>query len=317
MSGYDQIKRNQESHQLSPLLATASQPLKPATVAGDSLMHCVVRLVTPVEAKELLRNNPSNRTLSRGHVNFFIAQLERGEMQVTHQGIAISESGKLLDGQHRLTAISKTGIAAKMLVTTGLPDSSFAVMDSGLQRKVSDAMHIGGAVNSTALAAALRLYICYKHRPDQVWHGGALKTLGTALSCQAEYEMDTDKWSWAARVASTLNTAKIVVPGPLTCMMYMALSRKGYSASYLETFVRRIKDGADLAPGSAILAYRNRALAYAGRPSGQERLADYIKLLNAHATGQQMKLFRPQFFPPMPQLLHAEESIHDAAAEIL
>jgi len=68
----------------------------------------------------------------------------RGEYITTHQGIAFSEAGELLDGQHRLTAISELpeGSAFPMNVTRGIQKNAYTVIDIGSKRTAADALRL-------------------------------------------------------------------------------------------------------------------------------------------------------------------------------
>lgn len=91
-------------------------------------------LVTPELATKYLGFNDANRKVRHGWVSYLENVIKTGEWRATHQGIAFSESGSLLDGQHRLMAIVKADIPVMMLVTYGLPDQSFSAIDSGIKR---------------------------------------------------------------------------------------------------------------------------------------------------------------------------------------
>ena len=97
--------------------------------------------VTPQMAADWLRANSGNRAIRRGAVDGLKLAFQRGEYKRTHQGIAFSISGRLLDGQHRLTAISelRDGVFP-MVVTTELPDDAFLVMDIGAKRTAADSL---------------------------------------------------------------------------------------------------------------------------------------------------------------------------------
>lgn len=96
--------------------------------------------VTPKMAREWLMANTDNRPLRQGVVSGFKNAYERGEWKVTHQGIAFGLSGKLLDGQHRLTFISEPPerSAVPVNVTTGQDDDTFDAIDQGFKRTISD-----------------------------------------------------------------------------------------------------------------------------------------------------------------------------------
>lgn len=97
--------------------------------------------VTPQMAADWLSRNTDNRALRRTVVDGLKAAFARGEYVKTHQGIAFSASGVLLDGQHRLTAISelRDGVFP-MLVTSDLPDEAFQAIDIGVKRTAADSL---------------------------------------------------------------------------------------------------------------------------------------------------------------------------------
>lgn len=103
-------------------------------------MKTELMLVTPKMAREWLNQNTNNRPLRTGVVNGFKNAYERGEWKVTHQGIAFGTSGKLLDGQHRLTFIGELPekSAVPLNVTTDQDDDTFDAIDQGFKRTISD-----------------------------------------------------------------------------------------------------------------------------------------------------------------------------------
>lgn len=98
--------------------------------------------VTPRMASEWLRRNTDNRPLRRTVVENHKEAWLRGEYVITHQGVAFSESGTLLDGQHRLTALSEMPdtFSITIMVTRGLQEKAFEVIDDGLRRSAADAL---------------------------------------------------------------------------------------------------------------------------------------------------------------------------------
>lgn len=292
-------------------MASASTPTRPASVAGHSLMQTDIRIVTPEEAASILTKNTRNRPVNATRVALFETYLRNGEMQLTHQGVAISSSNVLLDGQHRLIAIVNTGIPAKLMITTGLPDSVFSVLDTGAKRTAGDILGINGAVQCSTMAAGIRLYILYQRIPELMWNGQNASQIARTTSISKVYNDDKDGWTHAATIARANRLTKIITPGPMSCLIYLAMDFE-YSLQYLEEFLFKLKSGYDLCMYNPILAYRNKMI-NSGELRQQEKLADYIKLFNAYTTGQQLKIFKSQQYPPMPSLVHASESIHKGA----
>ena len=94
--------------------------------------------VTPELAKLFLSKNSVNREVRNNNVKFFCNEIRTGSFKTTHQGIALSKEGMLLDGQHRLLAIIETNMPVEMLVTENLDSSTFHAMDCGAGRSISD-----------------------------------------------------------------------------------------------------------------------------------------------------------------------------------
>ena len=117
--------------------------------------------VTPALAREWLKRNTKNRPLRPSHVETLRQAFARGEYVTTHQGIAFDLEDELVDGQHRLQAISlmPDGFSVTMLVTGGLDrDKAFPVIDATqAKRSTSDVLRVDRSVGETANFLA-RLY---------------------------------------------------------------------------------------------------------------------------------------------------------------
>lgn len=99
--------------------------------------------VTPQMASDWLAYNVSNRPLRRSMVDGLKSAFLRGEYIQTHQGVAFATNGELLDGQHRLTAISELRDGSfPMMVAREVNADAFRVMDIGVKRTAADALRI-------------------------------------------------------------------------------------------------------------------------------------------------------------------------------
>lgn len=94
--------------------------------------------VTPALAESFLLANTDNRKKRGWWVGGLANMIKRGEWIPTHQGIAFSKSGKLIDGQHRLEAVVEANIPVEMLVVTDVRDDAYKVLDNGVKRTMSD-----------------------------------------------------------------------------------------------------------------------------------------------------------------------------------
>lgn len=133
--------------------------------------------ITPDIAKQMLSYNNGNRPFSDALCRSLGAKMKAGDWVVTHQGIAFSESGRLIDGQHRLKAIFDSKKTIEMSVTYGLPDSAFDHIDiGGKQRTASDLLGIRrpGLKHRTLICSVANVMLRGVHgwgtryRPDEI-----------------------------------------------------------------------------------------------------------------------------------------------------
>jgi hypothetical protein len=103
--------------------------------------------ITPELAKKYLARNVANRNLRETTIKSYEVDMRSGNWVPTHQGIAFDDRGNLIDGQHRLTAIVRSGVTIQMLVTSGLPVESghtktMDVVDRGVVRSIADQLKL-------------------------------------------------------------------------------------------------------------------------------------------------------------------------------
>ena len=112
-------------------------------------MYSKIITMTPEMAERFLQTNPRNRHIKREKVKKLIDDIKHGEWKLTHQGIAIDEDGKLIDGHHRLTAIVETGIPCEMMVTFNAVESE--KIDIGATRNDKDALYMAGIIDKGSI----------------------------------------------------------------------------------------------------------------------------------------------------------------------
>lgn len=128
-------------------------------------MHSEILTITPNEASKYLANNPANRKISEKEVEALASDMREGRWHITHQGIAIGKTGRLLDGQHRLAAVIKAGIPVQMMVTFDVDESAMDAIDQGRRRSVGDIFLFAGEepwMRSKTVIAAARFLLCYR-----------------------------------------------------------------------------------------------------------------------------------------------------------
>ena len=87
--------------------------------------------------------NAGNRPCRRPHVEHLARQMMLGRWVESPQSIVLTKAGRILDGQHRLTAVIHSGVSIKTYLTVvddKIADDVFMVLDQGLPRNVSDVL---------------------------------------------------------------------------------------------------------------------------------------------------------------------------------
>jgi hypothetical protein len=117
-------------------------------LAGWRVLIGIVR-ISPELARQWLKTNFRNRKVSDATVEAYARDAKTGNWIPTHQGVAFNDSDQLIDGQHRLLAIIKSGIPLDLLVSFGWPTkvpgkqmTTMDAVDRGRTRSVGDQLTI-------------------------------------------------------------------------------------------------------------------------------------------------------------------------------
>lgn len=119
------------------------------------MIRSQIRTVTPEDARELLKHNTDNRALRQSWVDQLAGMIKDGKWASTHQGIAIADSRRILDGQHRLHAIVQAGVPVEIMVTTGLSEDVYRWIDAGKSRTAADRIHLLNDPHYNRIACSL------------------------------------------------------------------------------------------------------------------------------------------------------------------
>lgn len=209
-----------------------------------------IREISPAEAQEMLDANTHNRKLRASRVDSLAFAMINGEWTFNGDAIRIGESGRLLDGQHRLAALIQSETTQQFLVISGLPDATQETMDTGAKRTVADMMKLRGETDVNRLAAATRLVLLYE-------------TLGTmrnpkiqATPQQVLACLDRHPGIRAANAAvrPVQKNMRFATGPSASCYYLMSL----VDPAETEVFFTRLGQGTELAPRSPIHALRRR-----------------------------------------------------------
>jgi len=117
-----------------------------------------VELITPQRATEMLNKSGGNRKIREDHVIWLAQMMDNGSFKVTHQGVAFSKNGLLIDGHHRLRAVILADKNVSMMVTYGL-DDVYDSIDQGANRSRGDILNLDCRVSIPLTLATEMLFM--------------------------------------------------------------------------------------------------------------------------------------------------------------
>ena len=116
-----------------------------------------VEMISPDAAKQYLgRNFETNRKVSPKNVERHVCSMQKGEWLISTDCIGFDTSGRLINGQHRLTAVIHSETSQPFLVVRNLPIRSAQVLDLGKKRMMDERLSIGGKSISRILCSVVR-----------------------------------------------------------------------------------------------------------------------------------------------------------------
>lgn len=112
-------------------------------------MKITQETITPEMAQEYLKFNTENyRSINKFRVMSYASDMKNGKWQLNGEAIKFDETGKLIDGQHRLQAIVSAGVPAEMLVIREVPEGT-NLYDIGSNRSMGQIAKARGVVSSS------------------------------------------------------------------------------------------------------------------------------------------------------------------------
>jgi hypothetical protein len=250
-------------------------------------------VVGPELAEFFLLDNTHNRRNDHHRVNHLAGIIERDEWQITNDAIvrqapSIHDRGLLDNGQHRLSAIIKTGIPVPLWVMHGSSQLAQDAMDRNRPRRLGDQLGSHGYADGSNLASTLT-------KVHAVRVGGwkalmSAKGLAPTVPQALELLKNEPGLIEANRRGRTNDLKRLMFTPSLAGALFHLFS--DIDAEDTVFFFDRLGDGQSLAEGDAIYALRcwfevNRdatkraTVGYAG--------AVTVKAWNAYREGREVK----------------------------
>ena len=245
-----------------------------------------VVFISPDMAARWLERNTRNRKLRPSTVARYARDMASGNWELTGEAVKFATDGTLLDGQHRLAAVIKSGATVPIYVVRGLAVESQRVMDTGDKRTAAGALQIAKHPNSSLLAAASRLALgVAADLSDPGHHEATHSEIQEFVDANPDIEYACD---FARQVARRTDCPPAVV-----AYTYWALAR--IDTFEAANFWIAAADKVGLTPGDPVIALTNR---FAEARRNRERMPKrvYLSLIyrawNTRRDGKTMRFIR-------------------------
>ncbi len=245
--------------------------------------------VTPRIAQTWLEDyNIDNRKVKRNVVDKYAYALSAGQWVVNGDAIRFDVNDRLIDGQHRLLAVVKSGVPLQQqLVIRNLPVRAFDTIDDGAMRTASDVIQRLGVKNSSAAAAIAKNLILFDrgYGPHHQVQGRLVSKTDIAEFCEGNSEGLQE----AIRLAKVAKGGCPIRPAAWGTVLFHVA--KLYGPEIAEEFVDGAVNGGGHPndPRNTIRRWVIRTRADAsGQISGVIQLGHLTKAFNHWVNGKQL-----------------------------
>lgn len=163
--------------------------------------------VTPELAKNYLKFNDKNRKISEKNLLFLIKEMLSGRFTENGESIVFDNYGILKNGQHRLTAIVKSGMSYNIPIVRGVKSNVMPTFDTGKNRSASDILYLNGfkqATNIASLINSINTFVI-KNNKSSISRGS--NTRGYKITNQEVLEYCQNNYDWLLEIVK--NSQKI------------------------------------------------------------------------------------------------------------
>lgn len=262
-------------------------------------------LITPAIAEALLAKNGVNRPLDENVVFNMARQMTEGKWLDNGETIIIASEGSLLDGQHRLTAVTLAQISLVFTVARGVDPGVFPTIDSGRSRTFKDVLGMGGKRErgKAHVMASAALWL-WKYQHDAVRRSRMRPSnaeLEQLILDHPGLERSVDF------VLTQIPKIKMLIALGLVAFSHYIFSQTNPVAA--TEFFLRLQDGVGLDQDSPIYALRERLISrhkWGVKEIGKNaKYALVIKAWNAYISGRTVSLLRFGKKEALPVVLEA------------
>lgn len=232
-----------ETEETAEALREAVQKLS----AEEGVFPLAIETVTPRMAADYLTHNTRNRKIVAAHVDAIARDIRAGNWMMNAQPICFARDGRLLNGQHRLSAVIAAGEAIEVPVMRGLPEEAYATYDIHAKRGPQLGAAFDNFGDKPLVAAAAVLLWKRELKPSGVRN--AKPTPAEVMKIIEQHPRLLEMRTFGR---------KMIEFGRGSVLAYAAYCIERDDPELGRVFLERFETGADLPRGHLILELRKR-----------------------------------------------------------
>jgi len=238
---------------------------------------------TPEIARTILDGHINIRVVNIPHVGYLAGEMAAGRWRANGETIKFAQNGDLVDGQHRLLAICRSGCTVEMLTVHGVTGEG---VDEGRKRAFSD-MIFGSEKSGNHEVAVIRVLYAMSNGSDP-WTSIRARQLSNEELARFYGTLNS---TWLDDSCRLGRAVRPVLASTITASVnYLVLAASGGAVSS-ESFFLAVREGVMLEDGSPEHSLRNWAeSSMPVKGASQMRLARarfvaYVRAWNARCRG--------------------------------
>lgn len=257
--------------------------------------------VTPEMAMRLLDANKLNRPLASGHAERIAQQITNGKWRFNGDTIKISDTGDVLDGQHRLWAIIESKTAVETIIVDGIKRDAFATIDTIRKpRSLGDTVALSGNTRHRSVIGGALSWLVR-------WQRGAIEAYKMPKNRIENSDVEaalTDNPGIIRAVERACTVRSVANPSLMGFLYYVAANRNEEIA---ERMMATLADPSGVGVNDPFFRLRHYFITdHHKKKNPLMSIAITIKALNAAADGKKVQVLNwrhqgksPETFPKL------------------
>lgn len=198
-----------------------------------------IKKIGPEEAKKILEErNPYNyRSINMGTVEIYAKDMENGNWMENGEPIMFDINGNLINGQHRIMAIIRSGTEQWFVIVEELDPSSASTIDIGRKRSIEQYLKWADKGYKTGATGIVQQVMVFDKHCKHVGQSAQNSKI-SHMETMDEYQRDCSGYNEAAHIGDRINkeSKKIIKPREAGSIYYFLTKRLGWSADIVNRF---------------------------------------------------------------------------------